>query len=52
MYDESLVFRVNTYCNFDLESRSYGHHSLKLRMSFIINAFNKNLLHAYYVWNQ
>ena len=37
---------ISTYCNFGLESRRYGHHSLKFTMSLIINTFNKRLLSA------
>lgn len=46
MYGGILVFSISTYCNFGLESRRYGHHSLKFTMSLIINTFNKRLLSA------
>lgn len=48
-YGGILVFSISPYCNFGLESRKYGHHSLKFTMSLIINTFDKRLLSADYV---
>ena len=46
MYGGILVFGISIYCNFGLESRRYGHHSLKFTMSLKVKSLSRVQLFA------